>query len=151
MIPEAGSIRRDLLKMTALILKSDNFIADGLRSQWITYRNALQDMDVTAENPIFPTMPDEPTFPLTAGQLTQRTRKDDAKTTAKNIPNWSTWSQVVFQTWCDDNLMTDAQINATSLSAELKTNLKANNAFTRNSGKLIIALRDEIWPDSPDL
>lgn len=64
----------------------------------------------------------------------------------KSIPNWATWTQAEFQTWCDNNLMTDAQIDATSLSAALKTNLKAMNAFIRNSGKLQIALRDRIFP-----
>jgi hypothetical protein len=46
--------------------------------------------------------------------------------------------------------MTDAQIDGTSLSAALKANIKANNAFTRNAGMMLIALRDQVWPDLPE-
>lgn len=61
-----------------------------------------------------------------------------------NLGNWWTWTQADFQNWCDSNLMTDAQIDATTLSTALKTNLKSNNLYIRNSGKLLIVARDII-------
>jgi len=63
---------------------------------------------------------------------------------AAGLGNWWTWTQTQFDTWCDNNLMTDAAIDGTSLSAALKANIKANNLFTRNAGKLLIAMRDVI-------
>lgn len=42
------------------------------RQEWITYRNALQDMDASVPTPIFPQIPAEPIFPLTAGQISER-------------------------------------------------------------------------------
>lgn len=65
-----------------------------------------------------------------------------AATGFESLPNWATWTISDFNTWCDANLMTDAQIDASTLSAALKTNLKANNAFTRNVGKAVLYLRD---------
>lgn len=62
----------------------------------------------------------------------------------ENLGSWWTWTQAEFTAWCDANLMTDGQIDATTLSAALKTNLKANNAFTRNAGKLLIIIRNVI-------
>jgi hypothetical protein len=62
------------------------------------------------------------------------------------IPNWATWTQAQFATWCTNNLMTDAAVDASALSAALKTNVKAINDFVRNAGKLLIALRDAmVW------
>jgi len=63
-------------------------------------------------------------------------------TQGANLGSWWTWTQAEFTTWCDNNLMTDAAIDATTLSASLKNNLKANNAFTRNAGKLLIVARN---------
>lgn len=61
-----------------------------------------------------------------------------------NLGAWWTWTQAEFQAWCDTNLMTDAQIDTTNLSAALKTNLKANNTYTRNSGRLLIVARNVV-------
>lgn len=61
-----------------------------------------------------------------------------------NLGNWWTWTQTQFDAWCNANLMNDAAIDATTLSAALKTNIKANNAFNRNAGKLLIVARDVI-------
>ena len=88
--------------------------------------------------------------PPTPQQLAARARKAEAFGFAKSIPNFATWTQAQFQVWCDGNLMTDAQIDASNISAALKTNIKANNQFTRNGIKFLIALRDEIWPTLPE-
>lgn len=65
-------------------------------------------------------------------------------TQSENLGAWWTWTQTDFQEWCDANLMTNEQIDSTSLSNALKNNLKANNAFTRNAGKLLIIARNLI-------
>ncbi|HEX6035773.1 MAG TPA: hypothetical protein VFY83_15130 [Anaerolineales bacterium] len=82
--------------------------------------------------------------------LRTRQRLEAAKLTAKAIPGWATWTQREFATWCDNNLMADAAIDATTLSAALKANIKANNAFVRNAGKMLIAMRDQLWADLPE-
>lgn len=56
----------------------------------------------------------------------------------------ATITQSEFQTLCDNNLMTDAEVDSTNLSTSLKTNIKFNNSFTRRGGKAIIACRDLI-------
>lgn len=68
----------------------------------------------------------------------------------QNIPNWATWTPEQFQAWCDANLMTNTEIDEMSLNAALKKNLKANNAFTRNAGKMLIAVRNYTWPKLSD-
>lgn len=73
-----------------------------------------------------------------------KAKKIQALVDAANLGNWWTWTQAQFNAWCDGNLMTDAAIDGLTLNAALKTNLKANNLFTRNAGKLLIAMRDVI-------
>ncbi len=56
-----------------------------------------------------------------------------------------TITQTDYDTWCNNNLMSDTAIDGlTSLSVVLRTNLKANNRFTRQGGKLLITARDVI-------
>lgn len=59
-----------------------------------------------------------------------------------NLGAWWNWTLDQFTAWCDLNLMSDAAIDALTLSAALKANLKANNTFTRNAGKLLIVTRE---------
>lgn len=73
-----------------------------------------------------------------------KAKKVQALIDAAGLGNWWTWTQVQFETWCNNNLMTDAAIDGLTLNATLKTNLKANNLFTRNAGKLLVAMRDVI-------
>jgi hypothetical protein len=61
---------------------------------------------------------------------------------ALNIPGWATMTQAEFVAWCDENLMTNAAIDALTLNADLKKNIKGINLFVRNGGKLLIALRN---------
>lgn len=90
--------------------------------------------------------------PLLWEQREQRVaaRIETSKVSAKAIPLWAALTQAEFDAWCDNNLMTDAQIDATTLSAALKANIKANNLFTRRAGKMLLALRDYVMPDLPE-
>lgn len=86
------------------------------------------------------TAPEEDVYESIVNPVLYRQRQ--ATIAANAIPGWASWTQVEFETWCTNNLMTDAQIDAATLSAALKANIKANNAFVRNAGKMIIALRN---------
>lgn len=58
---------------------------------------------------------------------------------------WWTWTIAQFDDWCNTNLMSDSEIDAlASLPVRLRTNLKSNNAFVRNAGKLLVVARDVI-------
>lgn len=61
-----------------------------------------------------------------------------------NLGAWWTWTFAEFDAWCVANLMTDAEVDATTLNAALKKNVKAINAFVRNGGKMLIVARDVI-------
>lgn len=65
-----------------------------------------------------------------------------AKADVLGLGNWATLTQAEFATWCTNNLLTDAAIDALTLNAGLKTNIKAINLFVINGGKLLLALRN---------
>ncbi len=76
-------------------------------------------------------------------------RQADAKPFAKSIPNWASWSQAEWQTYFD-NQLSDAQVDLVTSLAAARVMLKRQNLVIENLVKLIIALRDEIYPDLPD-
>lgn len=61
------------------------------------------------------------------------------------LGQWATWTLADFETWCNDNLMLNAAIDALTLNADLKKNIKAINLFVRNGGKMLIAIRNVIF------
>ena len=74
MTPEENeNARKILLERANAILHVANFLDTTQQQNWKTYRNALQDMDTTVEFPVFPATPDEPVYPFTVGQVTERT------------------------------------------------------------------------------
>ena len=103
-----------------------------------TFSRALtDDEDVVYRNILFPSRQDE------------IARQQGAKTFAKNIPNWSTWSQAQLQSWWDANLA-DSIVDGFAIPAGVKAMLKAQNAAILRIAQLEIALRDQIWPDLPE-
>lgn len=76
-------------------------------------------------------------------------RKKDARSTAKVIPNWATWSQTDLQTWYDANISA-TQINAAGSLATLKPIIVKQSAAILALGQMLIALRDQLWPDLQD-
>jgi hypothetical protein len=154
------STRRILLERCNAMLAAANFQSPTQQQAWQDYRNALQDMDTTVPNPVFPATPNEPTFPLTAEQLTQRTRKDDARPYAATIPDWSTWTPAQVDTNITNLIFsgkTLAQVetdidNLPATIAGMKTGLKSAAAqiiTIRNilikMGQLEAVLRDETF------
>ena len=76
-------------------------------------------------------------------------RQRKAKATAKTIPNWATWTQAQWATYFTNNL-SDAEADLVTSLAAARVMIKRQNAVIANFGKIIIAIRDEIWPDLPD-
>jgi len=72
-----------------------------------------------------------------------------AKTTAKNIPNWTTWSQQNWATWRDANISA-TQVNAIGSLVDAKAILLKMSIVLDNLAKMEIALRDQVWPDIPE-
>lgn len=69
-----------------------------------------------------------------------------AKTNAAAIPNWATWTQADFQTWYNANI-SPTQINAITSLAEAKPILLKQSAAIEALAKMVIAIRNQLWPD----
>ena len=76
-------------------------------------------------------------------------RRSHAKATAKAIPNWATWSQSQWAAYFNTNLA-DSEADLVTSFAAARVMIKRQNLVITNLAKLIIAMRDEIWPDLPD-
>lgn len=76
-------------------------------------------------------------------------RQTAAKVTAKNVPNWATWSQQDWATWRDANVSA-TQINAVGSLADAKGILNKMSVVLDSLAKMEIALRDQVWPDIPE-
>jgi len=78
-----------------------------------------------------------------------RARQVASKTTAKNIPNWATWTQTDWATWRDANVSA-TQIDAIGNLADAKVMLNKMSVVLDSLAKMEIALRDQVWPDLPE-
>lgn len=76
-------------------------------------------------------------------------RKAAAKTTAKNIPNWATWTPAQWTTFFNANLA-DAQVDLITNIATTKVMMKRQNAVIDAMAKMLMAVRDELYPDLPE-
>lgn len=72
-----------------------------------------------------------------------------ARMAAKNIPQWATWTQDGWATYFSGNL---ANGNVTGIGslADAKLMLAKQNAAINALAKMVIALRDQTWPDLPE-
>ena len=78
------------------------------------------------------------------------TRRQNARIIAKAIPNWATWTQADWQTYFDANL-SDAQADLVTSFAAARVMIKRQNLVIEKLVKLVFAMRDETWPDLPEL
>lgn len=69
-----------------------------------------------------------------------------AKLNAKNIPNWATWDEATALAWFDPKL-NDAGVDAIASLAAAKPILKDLITVNRALIRMVIALRDNSWPD----
>lgn len=84
--------------------------------------------------------------PATASEFASIERKVQAIKTAKAIPLWATWSQTDWDTFFNANLSA-TQVNTVSTTAQIRVMLNKQNLVIQNLVKLVIALRDQTWPD----
>ena len=76
-------------------------------------------------------------------------RLQAAESNAKAVPGWATWDEAQFLDWFGSNL-SDAQVDAVANLADAKVMLKKQNAGIRAMGRLLIALRDRVFPTLPE-
>lgn len=85
----------------------------------------------------------------TQAETDEQSRLDSAKSTADAIPNWATWTQAEWSTYFDSNL-SDAEVDLVTSLATARVMLKRQNLVINNMAKIIIAMRDQLWPDLPE-
>lgn len=76
-------------------------------------------------------------------------RYQAAKVTAKNIPNWATWTQADWTNWFNANISA-TQVSAIASLADAKVVLGKMATVLDSLAKMEIALRDQVWPDLPE-
>lgn len=77
-----------------------------------------------------------------------RDRANNARSQIKNIPDWATWTQAEWDTYFQANL-SDAQADLVTSLAAARIMIKRQNTVIDKLAKLVIALRDGIFPDLP--
>ena len=89
-------------------------------------------------------------------------RERNARIAAKNIPNWAMWNETAVYDWGMSNIGTPLAAGRTSLPATLTltttrlailqilTILDAMWLMLWALARMIIAMRDQLWPDLPD-
>ena len=73
-------------------------------------------------------------------------RRQNSRVTAKAIPNWATWTQANWDAYFTANL-SPAQVSTVTTIALARTMLNRQNLVIQNLVKLVIAMRDNQWPD----
>lgn len=79
-------------------------------------------------------------------ELEDSSKVENAKTSARNIPNWATWDEATALAWFDDRLSA-ADIDGIASLAEAKPILKDMATVNRALIRMVLALRDHTWPD----
>lgn len=76
-------------------------------------------------------------------------RERSARLTAAAVPNWATWSQADWESYFNANL---ASGNVTSIAnlADAKAMLTKQNTVINALAKIVLAMRDQVWPDLPE-
>lgn len=78
-----------------------------------------------------------------------RNRLTASKIAAKAIPNWATWTQQEWTTYFNSNL-SDSEADLVTSIAAARVMFKRQNLVINNLTKMVLALRDQIWPDLPE-
>jgi hypothetical protein len=76
-------------------------------------------------------------------------RQKTSRTYAQNIPNWSTWTEAQADAWYQTNVR-DPYTAATTLVA-MKVVIGTMITVLWILVRMVIALRDQNWPDLPDV
>jgi hypothetical protein len=127
----------------------DAILSPAEKTAWIAYREALQSLDFSVINLdtfIFPDPPTVTSTPQTPAIVSASARLAQSRITAKAIPNWATWTQADWDAYFTANL-SPAQVTKVTTIAIARTMLNRQNLVIQNLVKLVIAMRDETWPD----
>lgn len=127
----------------------DAVLSPAEKIAWQTYREALQGLELTYTNPDLVVFPDPPVVTSTAQTpsiVASKSRWKLSRTTAKAIPSWATWTQADWDAYFNANLST-AQVNVVSTTAQIRAMMNKQNLIIQNLVKLVIAMRDDTWPD----
>lgn len=76
-------------------------------------------------------------------------RFEAAEGQVRAIPGWATWSEAEALDWWTTNL-SDAQVDAVANLADAKVILKRQNTAIRAMARMLIAMRDRLWPGLAD-
>jgi len=84
--------------------------------------------------------------PITANEIAAISRKARARGNAKGIPNWATWTPPEWKIYFESNL-SNADIDLVTNISTAKEILKRQNLVINNLAKMVLAMRDQLWPD----
>lgn len=83
------------------------------------------------------------------GVDTVEQRQTTAEGNLRNIPGWSTWSESDVLVWWNTNL-SDTQTDAVLNLADARAMLKKQNAAIKHMARMLIAMRDRMFPNVPE-
>ena len=148
-IDELKSQRDRLLEASAWTQLPDAILSPAEKDAMLVYRQALQELEFVFASPddaVFPTFPIITSTTQTPAIIEARAKLKQARTTAKAIPSWYTWTQAEWQTYFTANLG-DAEVDKVTTIALARVALKRQNLVILNLTKLVLAMRDQLWPD----
>lgn len=76
-------------------------------------------------------------------------RYNAAEGNARNVPSWATWTETQTLDWWTTNL-SDAQVDAVANLADARALMKKQNAAIKAMARMLIAMRDRLWPQLPE-
>lgn len=76
-------------------------------------------------------------------------RSITAEAAARNVPGWSMWTEEQTLDWWNTNL-SDAQVDAVANLADAKALMKKQNAALKAMARMLIAMRNQLWPRLPE-
>lgn len=72
-----------------------------------------------------------------------------AEAAVRNVLGWATWTETQVLDWWNTNL-SDAQVDAVANLADAKALMKKQNAGIKAMVRLLIAIRNRLWPQLPE-
>lgn len=76
-------------------------------------------------------------------------RYNAAESNVRNVPSWATWTEAQTLDWWNTNL-SDAQVDAVTSLADAKVLMKKQNAGIKSMARMLIAIRDRVFPNVPE-
>ncbi len=83
------------------------------------------------------------------GVDTASQRAEAADDDLRAIPGWATWTEAQALAWWTTNLA-DTQVDAVANLADAKALMKKQNAAIKSMARMLIAMRNRMFPQLPD-